>query len=365
MIHDNRVKQIHTEFKQSIWLDFIDREIMRSGKLQKLIDEDGIRGVTSNPAIFAQAINASSDYDNDILNNKSSESDPEEIFFRLAIKDIQDAADLFAPLYNEEVDGADGYVSLEVSPLLALDEENTVAQARMLWEKVDRKNLMVKIPGTLPCLPAIRTAISEGVNINVTLIFGLQRYEAIANAYISGLEDRLAAGKEINRVASVASFFLSRIDLLVDPLLEEKGLHDLKGQAAIASAKAAYALYRQIFSGKRWQKLADAGAKPQRLLWASTGNKNPDYRDTRYVEELIGPDTVNTVPLPTIDAFRDHGEPDARLEKDPDQALSALNAISHAGINMEEIAIQLEQEGIEKFEAPYKKLLNSITEKLQ
>ncbi|MEO3402878.1 transaldolase [Mucilaginibacter sp. CAU 1740] len=364
MEENNRVKQIHTQYQQSIWLDFIDRQIIRSGKLQQLIDEDGIRGVTSNPAIFEQAISASADYDQDILTHGETITDPEALFFKLAVKDIQAAADLFSPVYNEEVSGADGYVSLEVSPLLALDEQGTIEQARQLWQEVDRKNVMIKIPGTIPCLPAIRTAISEGININVTLLFGLERYEAVANAYIDGLEDRLNAGKPIAQIASVASFFLSRIDLLVDPMLETKGLQHLQGKAAIAAAKAAYALYRRIFSGERWQKLADAGAKPQRLLWASTGNKNPAYRDTRYIEELIGPDTVNTSPLGTIDAFRDHGEVGNTLENEPEQALYLLEELANAGIDMKAVALQLEQEGIQKFEAPYKKLLAAITDKL-
>ncbi|WCT10711.1 transaldolase [Mucilaginibacter jinjuensis] len=360
----NRVKQIHTDFKQSIWLDFIDREIMRSGKLQKLIDEDDIRGVTSNPAIFEQAISASADYDADILELSKTNTDPEYIFFQLAINDIQKAADLFLPIYNEEVNGADGYVSLEVSPLLALNETGTIKQTRELWQQVSRKNVMIKIPGTLPCLPAIRATISEGININVTLLFGLERYEAVANAYIEGLEDRLASGQDISKIASVASFFLSRIDLLVDPLLSDKGHNELKGEAAIAAAKAAYALYRRIFSGDRWQKLADAGAKPQRLLWASTGNKNPAYRDTRYIEELIGPNTVNTAPLATIEAFRDHGNASARLEAGPERAIYLLEALATAGINMTAIALQLEIEGIHKFEAPYQKLLVAITDKI-
>ncbi|NCD68322.1 transaldolase [Mucilaginibacter agri] len=359
----NKVKQIHSEFKQSIWLDFIDRNIMHSGKLQNLIDEDGIRGVTSNPAIFEQAINSSSDYDADILMLSKSDTDPERIFFQLAISDIQNAADLFAPVYNEEISGADGYVSLEVSPLLALDEQGTIEQARELWHKVARQNVMIKIPGTLPCLPAIRTAISEGININVTLLFGLKRYEAVAMAYIEGLEDRLASGQDVSKVASVASFFLSRIDLLVDPLLDAKDQSELRGEAAIASAKVAYALYRRLFSGERWQKLADAGAKPQRLLWASTGNKNPVYRDTRYVEELISPNTVNTAPLSTIDAFRDHGNAAARLEVGLEKAIYLLEALANAGINMEAIALQLEIEGIHKFKVPYQKLLDAVSSK--
>jgi transaldolase len=360
----SRVKQIHTDYKQSIWLDFIDREIMRSGLLQRLIDEDGVRGVTSNPAIFEQAISSSTDYDTDIINFALSTTDPEEIFYRLAVRDIQNAADLFAPVYNEEVDGVDGYVSLEVSPSHARDQQATLEQARLLWSQVDRENVMIKIPGTEPCLPAITAAISEGININVTLIFGLKRYEDIANAYLEGLEQRLAAGQPISRIASVASFFLSRIDLLVDPMLEERNVPALKGHIAISSAKAAFALYGDIFSGPRWQKLADAGAKPQRLLWASTGNKNPSYRDTRYIEELIGPDTVNTVPLATLDAFRDHGELGNLLEKNLEQANYNLDALARAGIDLNAIAMQLEQEGIQKFKEPYSKLILSIKDKI-
>jgi transaldolase len=360
----SRVKKIHDNFKQSIWLDFIDRQIMRSGKLQKLIDEDGIRGVTSNPAIFEQAISASADYDADILTLAKTQTEPEQLFYQLAVSDIQQAADLFAPVYDEEVVGADGYVSLEVSPLLALDEAGTIAQARTLWQQVGRRNVMIKIPGTLPCLPAISTAISEGININVTLLFGLERYEAVALAYIEGLESRLGAGEDVSKIASVASFFLSRIDLLVDPMLEEMNLNDMKGKAAIAAAKAAYALYRRVFSGERWQKLADAGAKPQRLLWASTGNKDPEYRDTRYIEELIGPDTVNTAPLGTIEAFRDHGIVKGTLEAGQEQAIYLLESLTAAGINMNAVALQLEQEGIQKFETPYQKLLAAITAKI-
>lgn len=357
----NRVARIHTEHQQSIWLDFIDRDILRSGKLRRLIATDGIRSVTSNPAIFAQAIAASADYDADIRSVEAA--DAETIFYGIAIQDIRAAADLFAPLYGEQVAGADGYVSLEVSPLLALDGEGTLAQARTLWAQVDRKNLMVKIPATLPGLTAIRKAISEGINVNVTLIFGLERYAAVAEAYLAGLEDRLRTGADLRGVASVASFFLSRIDLATDPLLVEKGHPELQGQAAIASAKAAYALYRRLFSGERWAKLAAAGAQPQRLLWASTGNKDPKYKDTRYVEELIGPDTVNTLPLATLDAFRAHGEVAGRLESGTEQALSTLEAIGRAGIDLTAIAGQLETEGIDKFGAPYRELLDAIREK--
>ncbi|QQL51221.1 transaldolase [Mucilaginibacter ginkgonis] len=360
----NSVKQIHSTFKQSIWLDYIDRNIIRTDKLQSLIDDDGIRGVTSNPAIFEQAINNSADYDADILKYGKVNADPESIFFKLAIDDIQNAADLFEPLYNDGIAGADGYVSLEVSPLLALDELATIAQARQLWAAVNRKNLMVKIPGTWPCLHAIETAISEGININVTLLFSLSRYEEVANAYINGLEQRVAAGHGISEIASVASFFLSRIDLMVDPILDGKDLTEMRGEVAIASAKAAYKIYKRLFNGPRWEKLEAKGAKPQRLLWASTGNKNPAYRDTRYMEELIGPDTVNTAPMSLIDAFRDHGIALPRLENNTEHSFNILSALELAGINMELIAADLEQEGIKKFEEPYKKLLAAITNKL-
>ncbi len=354
----NNVKQIHS-FGQSIWLDFIDREIMTSGKLQKLIDEDGIRGVTSNPAIFEKAITSSSDYDNDIRTLADGDKSNEDIFFGLAITDIKNAADLFKGVYNEDK-GVDGYVSLEVSPFLALDTEGTTKQALELWKLVERENVMIKIPGTKPGLPAIRTAISEGVNINVTLLFGLERYEAVAEAYIAGLEDRLAAGKSIENIASVASFFLSRIDVVVDPLLEAKGMPELQGEVAIASAKKAYEIYKKVFSTERWNKLAAKGAKPQRLLWASTGSKNPAFKDTKYVEALIGPNTVDTVPLETIDAFRDHGIAANVLEEGLDKATETLNKLKTVGIDIDAITQQLEDEGIEKFNKPFEKLLQSI-----
>jgi transaldolase len=355
----NKVKQIHS-FGQSIWLDFIDREIISSGKLKKLIDEDGIRGVTSNPAIFEKAITSSSDYDADITELAKTTKSNEEIFFGLAVKDIQQATDLFKDVYEEEVKGADGYVSLEVSPFLALKTEETATQAEKLWKLVDRKNVMIKIPGTKPGLPAIRESIAKGININVTLLFGLPRYEEVTEAYISGLEDHLAAGHSIGHISSVASFFLSRIDVLVDPLLDEKGLGDLKGEIAIASAKKAYEIYKRVFSGERWEKLAAQGAKPQRLLWASTSSKNPAFKDTKYVEALIGPDTVDTVPLETIEAFADHGIAADTLEGGLDKATEALERLKKAGIDIDKITQQLEDEGIDKFNKPFEKLLKAI-----
>lgn len=353
----NKVKQIH-EFGQSIWLDFIDREIISSGKLQSLIEDDGVRGVTSNPAIFEKAISSSSDYDQDIAELAKTTSTNEELFFEVAVKDIQNAAKLFEGVYNE--DGVDGYVSLEVSPFLALDAEGTAKQAEELWKKVDRKNVMIKIPGTKPGLKAIRESIAKGININVTLLFGLPRYEEVTEAYISGLEDHLAAGHDISHISSVASFFLSRIDVLVDPMLDEKGLGDLKGEVAIASAKKAYEIYKRVFSTDRWKTLEAKGAKPQRLLWASTSSKNPAFKDTKYVEALIGPDTVDTVPLETIEAFRDHGVAADTLMLGLEQATETLGKLKAAGIDIDKITQQLEDEGIDKFNKPFEKLLKAI-----
>jgi transaldolase len=357
IMETNKVKQIHN-FGQSIWLDFIDRGFIQNGKLKALIDDDGVRGVTSNPAIFEKAISSSDMYDADIKALAAGKTN-EEIFFGLAIKDIQDACDLFKGLYNESKK-VDGYVSLEVSPFLALKGEETFEQAKLLWKQVDRENVMIKIPGTQPGLDAIRKSIGQGININVTLLFGLPRYEEVALAYIAGLEDHLAAGHEISHIHSVASFFLSRIDVLIDPILDEKGLGDLKGEVAIASAKKAYEIYKRVFSGERWEKLAAKGANKQRLLWASTSSKNPAFKDTKYVEALIGPDTVDTVPLETIEAFRDHGVAADTLDQDLDKATDALNRVKAAGISIDALTQQLEDEGVEKFNAPFEKLLNSI-----
>lgn len=355
----NKVKQIH-EFGQSIWLDFIDRKIIFSGALKKLVEEDGVRGVTSNPAIFEKAISSSDDYDTDIAALSKGDKTNEEIFFGLAVSDIKLACDLLKPVYDESPVGSDGYVSLEVSPFLALDTDGTIKQALELWKAVDKENVMIKIPGTQPGLPAIQKAIAEGLNINVTLLFGLERYEAVTEAYIAGLEERAAKGLPVANISSVASFFLSRIDVLVDPLLDEKGLGELKGEVAIASAKKAYEIYKRVFSGERWKKLADLGAVPQRLLWASTSSKNPAFKDTKYVEALIGPDTVDTIPLETLEAFRDHGDAANRLEEDLDTATEILEKIKAAGIDINAVTAQLEEEGIDKFNKPFEKLLQAI-----
>jgi len=354
----NKVKQIHS-FGQSIWLDFIDRAFIGDGRLKALIDDDGVRGVTSNPAIFEKAISSSNMYDADIAELSKGNKTNEEIFFGLAVKDIQNACDLFKGLYAESNKG-DGYVSLEVSPFLAMKGEETYQQAIHLWKEVNRENVMIKIPGTKPGLDAIRRATAQGVNINVTLLFGLPRYEEVALAYIQGLEDHLAAGHEISHIHSVASFFLSRIDVLIDPMLDEKGLGDLKGEVAIASAKKAYEIYKRVFSGERWEKLAAKGANAQRLLWASTSSKNPAFKDTKYVEALIGPDTVDTVPLETIVAFRDHGIAANTLEQGLDKATEALARVKAAGIDIDQLTQQLEDEGVAKFNQPFEKLLASI-----
>jgi transaldolase/transaldolase/glucose-6-phosphate isomerase len=347
------------KYGQSIWIDFLDRKIMDSGELKRMIDEDGIRGLTSNPAIFEKAISNSSLYDDDIALLSQKETRDEEIFFGLAVKDIKRAADIFSPLY-EKTFGGDGFVSLEVSPHLARDTEKTIQQARELWKAVDRENVMIKIPGTAEGLPAIRTCISEGINVNVTLLFGLPRYKEVTDAYLSGLEDRLNAGQPIDRVASVASFFLSRIDVMVDPMLVEKGLSKLKGEVAIASAKMAYGIYKEIFNSERFKKLEAKGAKRQRVLWASTSSKDPSFSDVKYVEALIGKETINTLPMETLDAFRDHGKVENTLEDDLDKATRVLQQLEENGINIDTITQTLEYEGIEKFNEPYDKLLDGI-----
>ncbi len=360
----NKVKKIH-DYGQSIWLDFIDRKIMDTGELQKLITEDGVRGVTSNPAIFEKAFSSSSDYDEDIAKLAKEGKSNDDIFYGVAVEDIKRAADLFMQVYEDKVKGADGYVSLEVSPRLALDTEGTTKQALELWKAVHKDNVMIKIPGTKQGLPAIQKCIGEGLNINVTLLFGLERYEEVTEAYISGLEERVKAGKEIEYVSSVASFFLSRIDVLVDPMLQEKGLANLKGEVAIASAKKAYEIYKRVFSTERWKKLEEKGAKPQRLLWASTGSKDPAFSDVKYVEALIGKDTVDTIPMDTLVAFRDHGNAENTLEEGLDTATATLEQLKTAGIDLAKITQQLEDEGIEKFNQPYDKLLAAIEKQKQ
>lgn len=349
---------------QSIWLDLLDREIMDSGKLKSLIEEDDLRGLTSNPAIFEKAINGSSDYDDDIAKLSKETDNRSAIFFDLAISDIQRAADIFRPVFDK-TDGKDGFVSLEVSPFLARDTDGTIEQARDLWKRVDRPNVMIKIPGTAQGLPAIRECLREGININVTLLFGLQRYKEITEAFMGGLEDRLKDGNAIDKVASVASFFLSRIDVMVDPMLEEKNAGDLKGKVAIASAKMAYQIYLDMIHSERFKKLEEKGASPQKVLWASTSTKDPSFSDVLYVETLIGKDTINTLPMETIDAFRDHGKVTASLTQGIDEAKSTLEEVRQKGIDLDDISKKLEIEGIGKFDKAYDKLLKSIADQIR
>lgn len=344
---------------QSIWLDLLNREIMDSGKLQSLIDNDDLRGLTSNPSIFEKAISGSSDYDEDIAKLSKKEDDNAAIFFKMAIDDIQRAADIFKPVYDK-TGGKDGFVSLEVSPHLARDTEGTIKQAGELWKKVDRNNVLIKIPGTKEGLPAIRKCLSEGININVTLLFGLPRYREITEAFMGGLEDRLKAGKPIKNVSSVASFFLSRIDVMVDPMLKKKDAGKLIGEIAIASAKKAYQIYLEMIESDRFKKLEAEGAQRQRVLWASTSTKDPAFSDVKYVETLIGKETINTLPMKTIDAFREHGKAAETLTKGIDHAKKAMVDLKDKGIDIDKITQNLEDEGIGKFNDAYDKLLKSI-----
>ena len=344
---------------QSIWLDLLDREIMNSGKLQSLIDNDDLRGLTSNPSIFEKAISGSSDYDEDIIQLSKTQDDNSAIFFDLAIADIQRAADFFKPVYDK-TDGEDGFVSLEVSPYLARDTDGTIQQARELWKRVDRKNVMIKIPGTKQGLIAIRECLREGININVTLLFGLPRYREITEAFMGGLEDRLKEGNSIKEVSSVASFFLSRIDVMIDPMLQEKGAENLKGKIAIVSAKKAYQIYLEMIASDRFKKLKENGAQKQRVLYASTGTKDPSFSDVLYVESIIGKDTINTLPMETIDAFRDHGIAAETLTTNLDEANKAMEELKNKGIDIDKVTQKLEDEGIEKFNQAYEKLIKSI-----
>jgi transaldolase/glucose-6-phosphate isomerase len=356
------------QFDQSIWLDVITRDMLVSGQMEQYITEDKVKGVTSNPSIFQKAFDSGDAYDADIRSRALQGKDIEGIYESVAIEDIQFATDLFRRVYDE-TDGGDGFVSLEVSPHLAHDTEGSIKEARHLWEKVNRPNAFIKIPGTKEGIPAIEQCLSEGININITLLFGLPRYKEVANAYLSGLEKRLKAGKSIDHIASVASFFLSRIDVLVDPMIEEfmdgndekaelaKKLH---GQTAIASAKKAYQIYKDVFNSDRFKKLTDAGAGTQRVLWASTSTKNPDYSDVKYVEALIGPETINTIPIETLDAYRDHGNPEKRLEDDLDKAEHVMKTLPKLNINIDDVTQQLIDEGIEKFNKPFDKLMDVI-----
>jgi transaldolase len=345
---------------QSVWVDFLSRGSIRGGHLQQLLDEDAVVGATSNPSIFQKAMSEGEAYDEQLRELSGEGLDARDSFWRLAERDIKDACDLFRPVWDAGA-GRDGYVSLEVDPGLAYDTLSTYREAMRLHELVDRANLMVKIPATKPGLAAIEDVIAKGRSINVTLIFSLGRYAEVAESYIRGLERLVAAGGHPREVASVASFFVSRIDTECDRRLEELGGQDhLKGKLAVANAKLAYQHYKQTFRGPRWEYLAGKGATPQRVLWASTSTKNPAYPDTLYVEELIGPNTVNTMPEETIAAYQDHGRPELRLEQDLNAAHALLGELARAGVDYDDLTDTLEREGVEKFASAFDELVGSL-----
>ncbi len=357
------------QYGQSVWLDFIRRSLIGGGELKRLVDVDGLGGVTSNPAIFEKAIEGSEDYRQAIEEiSKDPHLGPKQVFELLAVKDIQDAADVLRPVYDR-TKTLDGYVSLEVAPDLANDTKGTLDEARRLWAAVDRPNVMIKVPATPEGVPAIRALLADGINVNVTLLFSCEAYEGVARTYVDAIEERAKAGKPVHNVASVASFFVSRIDTAVDALLGEKlktadaagkaRLEGLMGKIAIANAKVAYQAYKKIFAGARWEALAAKGAQVQRVLWASTGTKNPRYSDVLYVEELIGPDTVNTMPPETLAGFRDHGRPRASLEQDVTGAMDTLDALEAVGISLDKVTADLLADGLKKFVEPFTKLLKA------
>ncbi len=358
----NRLRAL-TDQGQAIWLDYIRRDLLENGELESLIEEDGVTGVTSNPAIFEKAIGSSDLYDSEIQAALDAEPDisTEKLYERLAIRDIQLAADLLAPVF-ESTRGADGFVSFEVSPHLARDTDGTLAEARRFWREVDRPNLMIKVPATIEGIPAIETLLAEGVHVNITLMFSLAHYEAVAQAYLRGVTRASKPGN----AASVASFFVSRVDSLIDAKLADcagKRAEALTGRIAIANSKMAYARYLEIFHGAAFADLRAAGARPQRVLWASTSTKNPAYRDVVYVEELIGPETVNTVPPKTLDEFRDHGEVAPTLAGGLEGVRSELATLAELGIDLNAATEQLQEEGLEKFSVPFDRLLETLEAK--
>jgi transaldolase len=359
------VSRLHklADYGQSVWIDFLSRDLLRSGELERRMREDAVVGVTSNPTIFQKAISAGNAYDDQLREVLEEERDPKEVFLRLATQDVADALDLLRPVWDEG-SGRDGYVSLEVDPNFAYETAATIDEAQRLHETIDRPNLFVKIPATEPGLPAIEEMISRGRSINVTLIFSLERYAEVAEAYIRGLERLVAGGGDPSTVASVASFFVSRVDTEADRRLDEIGGPDeLKGKLAVANAKLAYQRYKEIFAGERWEALAAEGGTPQRCLWASTSTKNPAYRDVLYVEELIGPMTVNTMPEETIEAFQDHGKVAPTLEEGIDDAKRVFDEIGKAGVDYADVTDILEREGVEKFADSFSELLEGIRSK--
>src|SRR5207247_5280036 len=357
-------------YGQSPWMDYIRRDLLIGGGLKKYIESEGLRGMTSNPAIFEKAIAGSNLY-NDILNSAEAKKlDANVVFEKIAIRDVQDACDVFKPVYAE-TKRRDGYVSLEVSPFLGFDTNASLAEARRLWKAVDRPNVMIKIPGTPEGLPAIRQALEDGININITLLFAQSAYEKVAEAFLSALEARAAKGQDISHIASVASFFVSRIDTLVDGMIDEKLkasvdasqkalLESLRGKVAIANARLTYKKYQELFGGPRWKALAAKGAQTQRLLWASTSTKNPKFRDVLYVEELIGADTVDTIPPATFDSFRDHGKLRPSLTENVEGAAKTMADLAKAGISMKEVTDKLLADGVKLFSDAFKTLLDAV-----
>jgi len=361
------------KFGQSVWLDYIRRDLITSGELKRLIDNDGLRGMTSNPSIFEKAIAGSNDYAAFLNQLIAQGLNSGDIFERIAVRVIQDAADTLLPVYKS-TNKRDGYVSLEVSPTLARDTQGTIEEARRLWKEVARPNIMIKVPGTPEGVAPVRQLTSEGLNINITLLFSQEAYIKVAEAYIDGLEAAQKAGKDISGIASVASFFVSRIDTLADSMIDtelknpgsperEQLLRSLQGKVAIANAKQAYRYYQQMIAGPRWKALAAQGAQTQRLLWASTSTKNPKYRDVLYIEELIGPDTVNTIPPATMDAFRDHGAVRRTLDADLAAADATMTNLEKAGISMQKVTDQLLDEAIKLFADAFAKLIAAVEQK--
>jgi len=358
-------------YGQSPWMDYIRRDLLTSGGLKKYIDNDGLRGMTSNPAIFEKAITGSNLYNDILTSPEAKKLDANGIFEKIAIRDVQDACDIFKPVYAE-TKRHDGYVSLEVSPFLGFDTKASLGEARRLWKAVDRPNVMIKIPGTPEGLPAIRQALEDGININITLLFAQSAYQQVAEAFLSALEARAAKGQDVSHIASVASFFVSRIDTLVDSRLDEKLktatdqaqrslFESLQGKVAIANARLTYKKYQELFGGPRWKALAAKGAQTQRLLWASTSTKNPKYRDVIYVEELIGADTVDTIPPATFDAFRDHGRLRPSLGENVEGAAKTMADLAKAGLSMKEVTDKLMVDGVKLFSDAFKTLLGAVS----
>jgi transaldolase len=349
------------EIGQSVWVDSLSRDDIQNGDLQRMMD-DGVLGVTSNPTIFQQAIAQSELYDEELQELAKETDDPKEIFRRIAVRDIRDACDIFMPVY-ERTERKDGYVSLEVAPELAHDTEGTVTRAKLLSEMIDRPNLLVKIPATREGLPAIEETIASGISVNITLIFSLERYRDVARAYIRGLQRLVEGGGDPSKVASVASFFVSRVDTETDRRLEEVGREDLKGRLAIDNAKIVYQEFKKIFSAPKWESLESSGATKQRPLWASTSTKNPEYKDTIYVDNLIGPDTVNTMPLSTLEATMNHAEVRLTLEEGVDEARRLFEELREAGVDYDDVTGVLEKEGVQKFADRYNELMEEIEQK--